>query len=75
MNPSLPGQPPGPPGPGAPPAGREDPIDSAELARRLHLHVRTVRKLTRAGVIPAMRASRRIVRYDYQAVLKALEER
>lgn len=42
-----------------------------EIAKRLGVSVRTVRRLTAAGRIPAVRVGRQL-RYDLDAVLRAL---
>lgn len=47
-------------------------ITIAEAARRLGLHVSTVRAWVRRGLIPSLRSGARFVRLDWDAVLDAL---
>jgi excisionase family DNA binding protein len=46
-----------------------------ELAEWLRIRPRTVLDWTKRGVIPALRMSHKIVRYDPAAVLEAIRER
>lgn len=45
-----------------------DLITAEELAEKLKISPRTVRVWTRAGLIPAVRISPKVVRYDYRFV-------
>ncbi|MEW6249647.1 MAG: helix-turn-helix domain-containing protein [Planctomycetota bacterium] len=47
----------------------------AQLAAHLHVKPETVRVWSRAGLIPRIRISRKLVRYDLAAVLAALTKR
>lgn len=47
-------------------------VDSDEVARRFGVTVGTVNRWVREGVIPCIRPSRRIVRFDLQAVEQAV---
>lgn len=59
-----------------------EPMDSAgrllltktELARRLGVSVRLIEKWTAHGVVPALRPSPRMVRYELPRVLAALRK-
>lgn len=42
-----------------------------ELARRLGVHVSTLRRVARAGKIPVLRIGHKTQRFDYEAVLQA----
>jgi excisionase family DNA binding protein len=46
-----------------------------QLAERLHIRPRTVRTWVRQGRLPAIRASAKVVRFDWEAVLVALQNR
>ncbi len=46
-------------------------INSRELARRLNVSVGTIRRWARDGVIPCVRPSRRVVRFDLADVQRA----
>jgi predicted site-specific integrase-resolvase len=50
-------------------------VDAQVLAKRYAVSVETVRKWTRQGVIPCIRPSRRIARYDIAEVETALKAR
>jgi len=50
-------------------------ITTTEAARRLHLHVSTIRAWVREGAIPALRVGPRFTRLDWEAVLAALQRR
>ena len=47
-------------------------VTAAELAREVSLRPRTIMNLARAGKIPRIKLSGRIVRFDREAVLSAL---
>ncbi len=46
-----------------------------QLAARLHLRPRTVQVWARRGLIPAMRLSAKVLRFEWGAVLAAVRER
>jgi predicted DNA-binding transcriptional regulator AlpA len=50
-------------------------IDTKEVARRLGLSSSTVRKWSTRGVIPQIQVSPRLWRYDWWAVVAALQAR
>jgi excisionase family DNA binding protein len=52
-----------------------DLLTASELAVRLKVTPETVRGWTRRGVIPAVRISRKVIRYNEQAVLASLAAR
>ena len=45
-----------------------------QLARRLGVRPRTIREWARKGRVPAMRLSRKVVRFDWETVLSALRQ-
>jgi excisionase family DNA binding protein len=47
-------------------------LTTRELAKRLRVSPETVREWRRRGCIPALRLSRKAIRYDLEAVLAAL---
>lgn len=47
-------------------------ITLEEAADRLGLHVTTLRRWTREGVVPAYRMGRRFVRVDWETLLRTL---
>lgn len=47
-------------------------LTCAELAERLKVHPRTIRRFCKTGKIPAIRLGHRTVRFEYSAVLEAL---
>ena len=47
-------------------------LTARELAKRLRVSPETVRAWARRGSIPTLRLSRKVVRYDAEAVLAAL---
>lgn len=49
-------------------------LTGAELAERLRVSNETIRRWTRLNHIPTIRLGRRIIRYDYAAVLTALQK-
>lgn len=49
-------------------------LTAEELGDHLRLSVKTVRQLARAGKIPYIRLSLKIVRYDLEAVTLALRD-
>lgn len=50
-------------------------LTARELARRFNVSPETVRAWGRSGRIPTLRLSRKVVRYDVAAVMKALAHR
>jgi len=50
-------------------------LTAAELAERLRVRPDTVRRWMRAGRIPVLRVSEKVVRYDYGEVIEALRAR
>jgi hypothetical protein len=52
-----------------------DLIDAKELGRRLMMRPKPVLALARRGEIPCIRVSRKVIRFDYRAVLDALRRR
>lgn len=50
-------------------------LTTAELAERLRVRPRTVQEWTKRRIIPAIRFSHKIVRYDFAEVLAALRKR
>jgi len=50
-------------------------LTAAELAARLRLTLDTIRRWTRDDVIPAIRVTSKVVRYDPSEVERALRER
>lgn len=46
-----------------------------EIADRLHLTPGTIKDWSRHGIIPAVRLSPKVIRFEYQAVIKALLSR
>lgn len=53
----------------------EDLLTANELAERLRLRPRTIREWARRGLIPAIRLSPKVVRYELAAVLEAMTTR
>ena len=51
-----------------------DLLNSKELAMRLKISPSTVKEWVKAGRIPAIRISRKTVRFDFSDVLRALRE-
>ena len=50
-------------------------LTAEELAARLQVKPDTVRGWARNGMIPAMRITPKVVRYDLDAVIRSLESR
>ena len=50
-------------------------LTAEELALRLRLKPSTVRRWMRAGIIPAVRITPKVIRYDHAAVVDALRDR
>jgi excisionase family DNA binding protein len=50
-------------------------LTAEELAERLAVSERTVRQWARSGRIPEVRASQRVRRFDYEAVVAALKSK
>jgi excisionase family DNA binding protein len=50
-------------------------MTARELAKRLRVSPETVRAWARRGFIPTMRLSPKVIRYNAEAVLKALADR
>jgi excisionase family DNA binding protein len=53
--------------------GRGEFLTARQLAEVLQVSESTVRKLARAGRIPAVRVTPRLTRYNLQSVLRALD--
>jgi excisionase family DNA binding protein len=49
-------------------------LTAEELAQRLRLQPSTVKRWAQEGIIPALRLSGKVVRYDWEAVENALRE-
>ena len=52
-----------------------DLITSEDLANRLKVKVTTIKRWTRAGAIPCIKISGKVIRYDYAEVLASLRSR
>lgn len=52
-----------------------DLLRATQLAERLGVKPRTVNAWRRAGIIPATRLSPKVIRYELEKVVNALEER
>lgn len=52
-----------------------DLLTASQLAQRLTVKTRTVQQWQRSGLIPAVRLSAKIIRYDLEKVVDALERR
>jgi excisionase family DNA binding protein len=50
-------------------------LTAAELAARLRVKSTTIREWEREGVIPSIRINSKVIRYDVEAVIKALSDR
>jgi excisionase family DNA binding protein len=50
-------------------------VSAKELASYLSLHVKTVLKMARAGVLPAVRLSKRCVRFDLEECARIIRGR
>lgn len=50
-------------------------LTTAELAERLRVRPRTVQEWTKRQIIPAIRFSHKVVRYDFGEVVGALRKR
>ena len=50
-------------------------VKTKELARRLDVKPATVRRWAQAGLIPVMRVSAKVIRFDVAEVMRALRER
>lgn len=50
-------------------------LTTEELADWLQIQPRTVQEWTKRGMIPALRMSHKVVRYDPEAVLEAVRDR
>jgi excisionase family DNA binding protein len=50
-------------------------LTAAELGDRLAVSARTIREWARSGRIPEVRASQRVRRFDYEAVVAALKSK
>lgn len=48
-------------------------LTADEVARRLHLKSETIRRWARAGRIPSLRPSPKVIRFNWRAVCEALE--
>lgn len=48
-------------------------LTADELARRLHVKRRTVQQWAKAGIIPKIQPSPKVIRFDLAAVMAALE--
>jgi len=52
-----------------------DLLTAEQLAKRLGVRPRTVNEWLRAGLIPATRLTPKVIRYDLEQVVTALEQR
>lgn len=50
-------------------------LTALQLAARLHVSPRTVRDWARRGVVPSVRPSPKIVRFEWEAVLEVIRSR
>lgn len=50
-------------------------VSAKELASYLSLHVKTVLKMARAGILPAVRLSKRCVRFDLEECARIIRGR
>lgn len=50
-------------------------LTAAELAGHLRVQLETIRRWTRSSMIPSIRVTRKVVRYDPVEVERALRER
>lgn len=52
----------------------EDLLTAAELAERLRLRTCTIQAWTREGLIPSIRITGKVIRYDYEDVRRTLKK-
>lgn len=52
----------------------EELLTKEEIGKRLSIKPETILRLARQGIIPQVRVSHKIIRYDLQKVLEALRE-
>ena len=50
-------------------------LTAKELADRLRVKPTTIREWTRRGIIPAIRLSPKVVRFDFEEVKNAVQDR
>ena len=50
-------------------------LKTIDLARRLQVRPNTIRRWVRRGLIPVLRVSPKVMRFDLAAVLHALQDR
>jgi predicted site-specific integrase-resolvase len=50
-------------------------ITSNELGERLRLRPDTIKRWTREGLIPCLKLSGKVIRYDFEDVVKAIRQR
>ena len=54
---------------------RNELIDRYDLAERLGVSADTISKWARQGRIPAIRITRKVLRYDYDGIVEALRKK
>jgi len=53
----------------------QDLLKTEDLARRLQVRPDTIRRWVRSGLIPVLRVSPKVMRFDLAEVLRVLQER
>jgi len=53
----------------------QDLLKTEDLARRLRVRPDTIRRWVRGGLIPVLRVSPKVMRFDLAEVVRALQER
>lgn len=54
---------------------RDDLLTAKELASRLKVKPTTIKKWDQSGLIPSVRLTPKVVRYDFDEVVEALQKR